>query len=45
MADDGREEVGMEQSREDARDKVTLSGRELIILIIFAPVVFTWLFL
>ena len=27
------------------RDKVTLSGRELIILVIFTPVVFTWLFL
>jgi len=25
--------------------KVTLSGRELIVLVIFAPVVFTWLFL
>ena len=25
--------------------KVTLSGRELIVLIIFAPVVFCWLFL
>ena len=27
------------------RDKVTLSGRELIILVIFTPVVFVWLFL
>ena len=26
-------------------NKATLSGKELIILIIFAPVVFTWLFL
>jgi hypothetical protein len=25
--------------------RVTLSGRELIILIVFSPVVFTWLFL
>ena len=25
--------------------KVTLSGRELIVLVIFAPVGFTWLFL
>ena len=31
----------------DSKDsgKVTLSGRELIVLIIFAPVVFCWLFL
>lgn len=26
-------------------ERVTLSGRELIVLIIFAPCVFTWLFL
>tara|TARA_R110000787_G_scaffold149589_1_gene263534 strand:- start:369 stop:623 length:255 start_codon:yes stop_codon:yes gene_type:complete len=27
------------------RESVTLSGKELIQLVIFAPVVFTWLFL
>jgi len=27
------------------KNRVTLSGRELIILVIFTPVVFTWLFL
>jgi hypothetical protein len=41
MADSDEEEV----AKDDARDKVTLSGRELIILVIFTPVVFTWLFL
>ena len=31
---------------EEKKDqKVTLTGRELIVLIIFAPVVFVWLFL
>jgi len=37
-----------EQQKEDAvmdKNRVTLSGRELIILVIFTPVVFTWLFL
>ena len=40
-----------EEEREEKEDKkpdsgkVTLSGRELIVLIIFAPVVFCWLFL
>jgi hypothetical protein len=29
----------------DGRESVTLSGKELIQLVIFAPVVFTWLFL
>jgi len=33
-----------EEKKPDA-GKVTLSGRELIVLIIFAPVVFCWLFL
>ena len=28
-----------------SRESVTLSGKELIQLVIFAPVVFTWLFL
>ena len=36
MADDGEKKES---------SKVTLSGRELIVLIIFAPVVFVWLFL
>ena len=38
MADDE------EEQKPDA-SKVTLTGRELIVLIIFAPVVFCWLFL
>tara|TARA_R110000744_G_scaffold12678_1_gene37535 strand:- start:642 stop:911 length:270 start_codon:yes stop_codon:yes gene_type:complete len=38
MADDD------EEQKPDA-SKVTLTGRELIVLIIFAPVVFVWLFL
>jgi hypothetical protein len=29
----------------NAKESVTLSGKELIQLVIFAPVVFTWLFL
>ena len=33
-----------EEEKKDS-GKVTLSGRELIVLIIFAPVVFCWLFL
>jgi hypothetical protein len=42
MADlEGKEVSNIDNSR----DKVTLSGRELIILVIFTPVVFTWLFL
>ena len=36
MADDGEKKEA---------SKVTLTGRELIVLIIFAPVVFVWLFL
>jgi len=36
VADDGEKKES---------SKVTLSGRELIVLIIFAPVVFVWLFL
>jgi hypothetical protein len=39
MADDDGEEQKPDAS------KVTLTGRELIVLIIFAPVVFVWLFL
>ena len=37
-----------EELKEDAvvdKNRVTLSGRELIILVVFTPVVFTWLFL
>jgi energy-coupling factor transporter transmembrane protein EcfT len=40
--------TGNEEPKEDAvvdKNRVTLSGRELIILVIFTPVVFTWLFL
>ena len=32
-------------SRRTGKESVTLSGRELIQLVIFTPVVFTWLFL
>mgnify|MGYP003624855529 CR=1 FL=1 len=39
MADDDGEDQKPDAS------KVTLTGRELIVLIIFAPVVFVWLFL
>ena len=42
-ADDAQKPV--EESRERDNSRVTLSGRELIVLIIFAPCVFTWLFL
>ena len=38
MADD-------EEERKPDSSKVTLTGRELIVLVIFAPVVFVWLFL
>jgi cell division protein FtsL len=34
-----------EEERVEDKNRVTLSGRELIILIIFTPIVFTWLFL
>jgi hypothetical protein len=36
--------VDKEQDKED-KSSAQLTGRELIILVIFAPVVFTWLFL
>ena len=29
----------------NGKEKVTLSGREVIVLVIFTPVVFVWLFL
>ena len=34
-----------EQSVSKRKESVTLTGRELIQLVIFTPVVFTWLFL
>ena len=34
-----------ERASKNSRDKVTLSGRELIVLVIFTPVVYVWLFL
>jgi hypothetical protein len=34
-----------ERASKNNRDKVTLSGRELIVLVIFTPVVYVWLFL
>jgi membrane protein implicated in regulation of membrane protease activity len=39
------EETEQEEPKKESPSKTTLSGKELIILIIFAPVVFTWLFL
>ena len=36
--------VDKEQDKKD-KSSAQLTGRELIILVIFAPVVFTWLFL
>jgi hypothetical protein len=36
---------GKEKKPEGGRESVTLTGRELIQLIIFTPVVITWLFL
>ena len=33
------------ESKKNGRESVTLSGRELIQLVIFTPVVFVWLFL
>ena len=35
----------MAQDTGNGRDKATLTGRELIVLVIFTPVVFVWLFL
>ena len=32
-------------AEKNGKEKVTLSGRELIVLVIFTPVVFVWLFL
>ena len=44
MADEEeREELKGGNSKDSG--KVTLSGRELIVLIIFSPVVFVWIFL
>ena len=40
-----KEEVLAEGGKKSDSGKVTLTGRELIILVIFAPVVFVWLFL
>jgi membrane protein implicated in regulation of membrane protease activity len=39
------EETEEEEPKQESPSKTTLTGKELIILIIFAPVVFTWLFL
>jgi hypothetical protein len=43
MAEDKEKDI--KPSKPTDSGKVTLSGRELIILVIFAPVVFVWLFL
>jgi len=48
MAEEQQPEQDQEQPIEPKgkdSNRVTLTGRELIILIIFAPCVFTWLFL
>ena len=45
MADNPEKEVPNHGSRRTGKESVTLSGRELIQLVIFTPVVFTWLFL
>jgi len=46
MADeDEKQPDPIEEIKKPDSGKVTLSGRELIVLIIFAPVVFCWLFL
>ena len=42
MADEEEQE---EKQPQNDSGKVTLTGKELIVLIIFAPVVFVWLFL
>ena len=45
---DDEEEQTIEETPEAPKpdaSKVTLTGRELIVLVIFAPVVFCWLFL
>ena len=44
MTTDNEPEEPAEQTEVD-KSRVTLSGRELIILVIFTPVVFVWLFL
>ena len=44
MADNSEKEVPNHGKR-NGKESVTLSGRELIQLVIFTPVVFTWLFL
>ena len=43
MAEEQEPEEPKEEPKKES--KTTLTGKELIILIIFAPVVFTWLFL
>ena len=45
MADEEELDEELKEGRKPDASKVTLTGRELIVLIIFAPVVFVWLFL
>jgi energy-coupling factor transporter transmembrane protein EcfT len=40
-----QEESKKGESQKESAGKTTLTGRELVILIIFAPCVFVWLFL
>ena len=37
--------VNKEKDQKEVKDATTITGRELIVLVIFSPIVFTWLFL
>jgi hypothetical protein len=45
MTEEIDEQQADTRASKNGRDKVTLSGRELIVLVIFTPVVYVWLFL
>ena len=34
-----------EKKQKEVKEATTITGRELIVLVIFSPIVFTWLFL
>ena len=38
-------EIETKKEEKEVRESTTITGRELIILVIFTPIVFTWLFL
>jgi hypothetical protein len=42
---DEEESIEIEEDKRPDKGSVTLSGKELIVLVIFAPTVFVWLFL